>query len=252
MRLFSENELGRILYLAILLLMLGFDFVKPHIEKYAAQVGDSVSIGTFEGSKDTSTNTAKPTKLPSFGKLGSNPSFAAGTQDDRDSPIFQFASKMMAEHEKARAEGREINERLNQHLAFNALLGLPGNENAVGKLATVAAGQSLMPLAVLLLTAVTVPILLWMVTGRVRNIGWHQGAAIAILSVFFLPKALGGLLPFAVAPYTNPLFFLLLVIIGFIPSAGGGWFGDREPVYDLYVPPPRRARRGEFGKRGVE
>lgn len=253
MRLFSENELGRISYLLILILMLGFDFAKPHIEKYAARVGGAVSISAFEGSHDTATITGPPKKLPSFGKLGSNPSFEAAAQDDRNGPIFQFAGKMMAEHEKARAEGVEINERLNRHLVFNALMGLPGNENAVGKMATVAIGQTLMPLVVLLLTTVTVPILLWMVTGRVRNIGWHQSAAYAILAVFFLPKVLGSLMPLALAPFTSPLFFLLLVVIAFIPSAGGGWFGgDPKPVYDLYVPPARRAKPGEFGRRGVE
>lgn len=252
MPMFSTNQLGRLSYVFVLLAMLGFDLAKPHIEGYAARIGDTLSMSAFEGSQQPAPQDTSSKKLPSFDKLGSSPSFAPGAEVNGDGPILQFSTQMMAAHEKARAEGRELTEGATRHLAFNALLGLPGNERATQKMAAVAAGQSIMPIVVLLLTAVTVPVLLWMVTGRVRDIGWSQGVAYAVLGLFFLPKFMGGLLPTSLVHITTPAFFLLLVVIGLIPSAGGGWFGDRKPVYDLYVPPARRARRGEFGKRGVE
>lgn len=251
MRLFLTNELGRLSYLLVLLAMIGFDLAKPHIEGYAARLGDNVSMSAFEDSREAAPQAAAPRKLPSFDKLGSSPSLAPGAVNG-DGPILQFSTQMMAAREKARAEGRELTEGATRHLAFNVLKGLPGNERATEKIATVAAGQSIMPFVVLLLTAVTVPVLIWMVTGRVRDIGWSQGVAYAVLGLFFLPKFMGSLLPTGVLHVTTPAFFLLLVVIGLIPSAGSGWFGDRKPVYDLYVPPTRRARRGEFGKRGVE
>lgn len=252
MQMFSTNELGRLSYLFVLLAMLGFDLAKPHIERYAARIGDTISMSAFEGSQQAAPQDTAPKKLPSFDKLGSSPSFAPGAAVNGDGPILQFSTQMMAAHEKARAEGGELTEGQTRHLAFNALRGLPGNERATEKMAAVASGQSIMPIAVLLLTAITVPVLLWMVTGRVRDIGWSQGVAYALLGLFFLPKLMGSLLPSSVIHIAALAFFSLLGVIGLIPSAGSGWFGDRKPVYDLYVPPARRARRGEFGKRGVE
>ncbi len=187
MRLFLTNELGRLSYLLVLLAMIGFDLAKPHIEGYAARLGDNVSMSAFEDSRGAAPQAAAPRKLPSFDKLGSSPSLAPGAVNG-DGPILQFSTQMMAAREKARAEGRELTEGATRHLAFNVLKGLPGNERATEKIATVAAGQSIMPLVVLLLTAVTVPVLIWMVTGRVRDIGWSQGVAYAVLGLFFLPK----------------------------------------------------------------
>ncbi len=89
-----------------------------------------------------------------------------------------------------------------------------------------------------LLTAVTVPVLIWMVTGRVRDIGWSQGVAYAVLGLFFLPKFMGSLLPTGVLHVTAPAFFLLLVVIGLIPSAGSGGSATVSPSTISMFPQP--------------
>jgi uncharacterized membrane protein YhaH (DUF805 family) len=107
------------------------------------------------------------------------------------------------------------------------------------------------PIAVLAMTAITIIALLWMVSSRLRDIGWPQYYLWILLAPVFLPKFLEIPLTALAAQGLNLLFHAGVVFLALIPREG-----DRSappPSIPTQAPLPMPARRsGQFGRLGTE
>ena len=105
-------------------------------------------------------------------------------------------------------------------------------------------------LAVVIMTAVTIIALLWMVSSRLRDIGWPQYYLWILIAPVFLPRFLEIPLAPLAAQGLNLVFHAGVVVLALIRSEG-----DRpEPPA---ASPAARAvavtrRPGQFGRLGTE
>lgn len=107
------------------------------------------------------------------------------------------------------------------------------------------------PVAVMVMTAITIIALLWMVSSRLRDIGWPQYYLWILIAPVFLPRFLEIPLAPLAAQGLNLVFHAGVVSLALIPSEG-----DRPepPIVPLaaraVAAAPRRS--GQFGRLGSD
>lgn len=184
MTIFGESRLGRLGYVLFLVLMLAFDFGKGPIERHIMTMHDEAAGELM-----------KPRVVKDVDEL------EAGKINGKTMPL------MLKGHEDAirsivnsptKLSKAEIEKRLNEAVKNTPLTFLPNQpvNPEIRQLAAMRSSlESLFPVAVFAMTGITIVCLLWMVSARLRDIGWPQFYLWILLAPVFLPKFLGLSLP---------------------------------------------------------
>ena len=179
MTIFGESRLGRIGYAIMILLMLGFDFAKAPIESYLVRQHDLVAEALLAPRPVMEPTAAERRKIN-----GREMPFMLGAHEDIVRDLVKSGRKMS----KAELEA-EIEKRLKEVSPLSVLsLGTnkstrPDVEELANKRSALAAAY---PIAVVIMTAVTIIALLWMVSSRLRDIGWPQYYLWILIAPVFL------------------------------------------------------------------
>ena len=242
MTIFGESRLGRIGYAIMILLMLCFDFAKAPIEKYLVRQHDLVAEELLA---------PRPVKEPrpvETGKInGREMPFMLKAHEDIIRDVLKSGRKMSSAELKAEIEKRLKNVSPLSILAFETNKpARPHVEKLAAKRLQLAASY---PIAVFIMTALTVIALLWMVSSRLRDIGWPQYYLWILSAPVFLPRFLEIPLAPLAAQGLNLLFHAGIVLLALVPSED-----DEPPAPVVPVPVPQAApakrRPGQFGRLG--
>jgi hypothetical protein len=108
---------------------------------------------------------------------------------------------------------------------------------------------ALYPMAVIAMTAITIITLLWMVSARLRDIGWPQFWLFAIIAPVFLPRLIALPLPGEIVQVLGWLFYAGIAVLAFVPAGG---FASGPPPAAMAVKPVTVQRQpGQFGRLGT-
>lgn len=243
MTIFGDSRLGRIGYAIMILLMLGFDFAKAPIEKYLVRQHDLVAEELLAPRPVKDPVPADARKIN-----GGEMPFMLKAHEDIIRDVLKSGRKMSSAELEAEIERRLKDASPLSILSFET--NKPARSDVrelANKRAALAAAY---PVAVLVMTVVTIVALLWMVSSRLRDIGWPQYYLWILLAPVFLPK----FLEIPVAPLAaqglNLLFHAGVVFLALIPGEA-----DRSapppPAMPTPVPAPARQLR-RFGRLGTE
>lgn len=238
MSLFSTNEVRRTGYLLLFFALLAFDFIKPPVEKYLVHRQDQAQEIAF------APQPATPANIQKHGTAGYDAVIS------RNSPVFRAATIMQSIQQDAREHHKQLSDSELKQAFFRALTSQPENRKAVENEINVQFYNVLYLSTIFLMSGITIVSILWMITGRVRNIGWSQVVAIALIALYFAPAVVGPTLPPLLLKAANPTFFVLAFLLGLIPSQNAG--NDRFPPLPFSAAVPLRPRKpGQFGRLGT-
>ncbi len=214
LKLFQYGACRRSLYLALLVLLIGFDIAKGPIQDYLAATADQArqQIYGYDGPKmrdlhetmisDVRTGTGQMSGVP---------------RDERLSPerVEAHVGNMVATALQMEAKRAVVG---SAHIGALVVLGMIG------------------------LVA-----LIWMVFARVRHIGWPVWVGFAVLAPALLLRLYGAEMTDQVYYGIQYGFFALLVALGFVP----GDFGRAPAIAASPRNPvaPKVRTPGQFGKR---
>ena len=240
MSIFGESRLGRIGYIVIILLMLGFDFAKQPIERYIVRLQDATADELLkprkvmnDGSADVSVINGRP--MP----------FMMQAHED----IVRDIVKSGRKYSKKELEA-VINARLKEtplsftpnHQAPKEVVDLANRHSAL---------MALYPAVVIAMTAITIIAMLWMVSARLRDIGWPQFWLFAIIAPVFLPRFIALPLPAEIVQVLGWIFYAGIAVLALVP-AGGFASGSPPPAAAATVQPVTvRRQAGQFGRLGT-
>jgi len=239
MSIFGESRLGRIGYIVTILLMLGFDFAKQPIERYIVRLQDATAeellkprLVVSDGSADVSVINSRP--MP----------FTMQAHEDIVRDIVKSGRKYSK---------KELEAVINARLKETSLSFTP-NHQAPKEIVDLANRHSLLtafyPAAVIAMTAITIITMLWMVSARLRDIGWPQFWLFAIVAPVFLPRFIALPLPIEVVQVLGWVFYAGIAVLAFVPPGG---FASGSPPSAAVTVNPATVRRqpGQFGRLGT-
>lgn len=237
MTIFGQSRLTRIAYAVLLLLMFGFDFAKDPIEHYIMAEHDQAARELMAPRPASSTGNAGTRQIN-----GQNMPLMFKGQEEVVKQIAASGHKPTAEEmEKLRAAA--------VHGAMQMAMGAAAGD---AETATLVARRSffetLYLVAAIAMTAITVIGLLYMVSSRLRDIGWPQYLLWVLLTPVFLPELIAIPLPAPAIQGIAVFFYGVLLILAFVPGEGT----NPSTRYKLAQPPALAKRRpGQFGKLGT-
>ena len=241
MTIFGDSRLGRFGYVIAVLLMLAFDFVKAPVEQHLMKLHDEVAQEMLAPRPLTDGASTEAGKIN-----GREMPFMLKAHEDIVRDLVRSGRKMSKAELKA-----EIDKRLGQVPPLS-VLGMDPNTSAALEVRTLADRRSelamLFPIMVFAMTAATIVTLLWMVSSRLRDIGWPQSMLWILIAPVFLPKFLQIPLSPLAAQGVGLLFYAGIALLVFVPGAGDGRPPPPMPVQPVAI---RRAR-GRFGRLGVQ
>ncbi len=250
MTIFGQSRLGRIVYAILLVLMFGFDFVKDPIQRFIISQHDEAArqLATSRPHREkpivTTSQTGSPAKgsARNFGNGQQMPLMFKG-QEEKIRQMAASGRKPTAE-DLAQLKGQAVT---------GAIQMLSGSDPEYKETADLVARRStfemLYMFSAIAMTAITIIGLLYMVSSRLRDIGWPQYLLWALLAPVFLPKFLAIPLPAMAIQGIGVFFYGVLLTLAFIPSGGFG-----PPAYRPVTPPRIVVKRkpGQFGRLGTE
>lgn len=242
MTIFGDSRLGRIGYAIMILLMLGFDFAKTPIERYLVRQHDLVAEELLA---------PRPVKDPAPVETreinGREMPFMLKAHEDIIRDLAKSGRRMSKKELEA-----EIEKRLGE-VSPLSILAFETNKPARPEVRQLANRRSELaaayPIAVMAMTAITIIGLLWMVSSRLRDIGWPQYYLWILIAPVFLPRFLELPLAPLAAQGLNLLFHAGVVLLALIPSEGD----HAEPPPVIPAPPQPSVvvhRTGQFGRLG--
>lgn len=241
MTIFGESRLGRIGYAVVLLLMFCFDFGKEPVQRFIMSLHDKAAaeLSTPQPVVDrVQSSTGRQVNAPNM------PLMLKGQEDAVRSMVASGRKPTAADIEKAR--------RATQQAALQAVVGgAPDGDARTARLVGDRASyEMLYVIAAIAMTSITVVGLLWMVSSRLRDIGWPQLLLWALLAPVFLPKFVGLPLPALAVQAITIFFYGVLLVLAFIPGQGSTpIFQAKRP---LPQPVPVRRKPGQFGRLGLD
>jgi hypothetical protein len=251
MFLFANNRVRRVGFILLLLAMIAFDYAKGPIETFMA----NRPLTNHEEASDKT--------VPKFSMLGQQkppalfedvgtPQLKAGRQQDhRDDNILALASAYGKAKAEAERNGRRLTEADTRQILINQLgISNPTLQTTIDANAPLLRDilYIIVGVGMSLLTYVTI---IWMTTGRVRDIGWHQSVSLVVLFCYFAPLVIGSSLPAGLAKLGNPVFLLLTLILAVIPSKPADHGFRLAPARPASPPAPTRRKPGQFGRLGM-
>jgi hypothetical protein len=240
MTIFGESRLGRIGYAIVILLLLGFDFAKAPIERYLVRQHDLVADQLLAPRPVEKVEPARKIN-------GREMPFMLQAHEDIIRDLATSGRKM----NKAQLEA-EIEKRL-KNVSPMSVLAFETNKPVRPEVRQLADIRSQLadayPVAVFIMTAATIIGLLWMVSSRLRDIGWPQYYLWILIAPVFLPRLIEMPLAPIAAQALNLAFHAGVVFLALIPGEG-----DRPapPIVPLTARPTTIQRRpGQFGRLGT-
>lgn len=243
MTIFGNVRLGRIGYAVMIVLMFAFDFGKAPVEQYLVKAHDEVAEQLLAPRPVTDETRAEPSEIN-----GRPMPFMLKAHEDIVRDIVKSGRKMS----KGELEA-EIKRRLAELPPITPLSFTPNTpaseeiKQLHGQRTALAAA---FPIAVLIMTGVTVIALLFMLSARLRDIGWPQYYIWLILAPVFLPKFVNLSLPLVAVQGLGLLFYTAVGLLAFIPPAG-----DRQPTEPAATvarpvprPPAGGSKQAQFGR----
>lgn len=239
MSIFGESRLGRIGYILIVLLMLGFDFAKQPIERYIVRLQDATAEELLKPHKVTSDGSADVSMIK-----GRPMPFMMQAHED----IVRDIAKSGRSYSK-----KELEAVINARLKETPLSFMPNHQapkEVVDLANRHAALAALYPAAVIAMTAITIITMLWMVSARLRDIGRPQFWLFAIVAPVFLPRFIALPLPGEFAQALDWVFYAGIAVLAFVPP--GGFASGSPPPGTVAVKTVTVQRRpGQFGRLGT-
>lgn len=238
MPLFGNHTLGRKGYVIMILVMVAFDFAKGPIEKLSMVPHDLVA---------QQLTSHRPLPKADI----ANQKVVAG---DRNMPLM-FEGQAEAVDAMIRSGKRPTDaemEAFRQETIKSILYNETNGGTKQDGTAALVAGRTLLmtlqPMVALVLTALTIIGLLWMLSGRLRDIGWPSTLMYCILAPVFLPKLLGITMPPLAETIAIGLFYGAIILLALPPfPENSRTESDAAPV----TPSPYAPRKkGQFGKLG--
>jgi hypothetical protein len=241
MTIFGSSKLGRAAYAVLLLLMFAFDFAKDPIANFIMAQHDQaahqlmasrpVSFEKAAAQRQTATGKNMPLMLPS--------------QEEMIKQITASGRKPTPEDmEKLRAA--TVSDAMQLALGGGSLR----DDETAGLAATRSAFEMLYIFAAIAMTAITVVGLLYMVSSRIRDIGWPQYVMWLPLAPVFIPKFISIPLPPFAIQGIGVFFYAVLLTLAFVPGSGSRP-SDRYPMGARPLTTIKR-KPGQFGRRGTE
>ena len=238
MTIFGESRLGRVGYIIACLLMLAFDFAKQPVERYLVAMHDEVADKLLEP------RPAKFEDLQEAGRInGKEMPFMLKGHEDAIRSIVNSPTKLS----KAEIEERLRNAVNNTPLTF--VPNRPIDPEIKQLAATRSSLEMAFPVAVLVMTGITIIGLLWMVSSRLRDIGWPQFYLWILLAPIFVPKFLGLPMPALLLQGISLLFYAAVFGLALIPGEGSR--PTAPPLRMQAAEVPGRKTSGQFGKLGT-
>jgi hypothetical protein len=238
MTIFGDCRLGRISYAIVLVLMVCFDFAKSPVEHFIISMHDVAARELM--APRTTVSDARP--APAETNARSMPLMFKGQEDAVRSIVNSGRKPSPSDMEKLRAA--------TQASIAQAIIDGPDSDPQTKRLAYDRAFfEMLYPIAAIIMTGITVIGLLWMVSSRLRDIGWPQYLLWVLLAPVFLPKFIAIPLSAPAIQGINVFFYGVLLILAFIPTEDTV---PKSPTRQPPVPPVTVKRRpGQFGKLGT-
>ncbi|MGR6465599.1 hypothetical protein [Rhizobium sp. PAMB 3182] len=243
MSLFSGNRLGRAWFIAFFVLLAAFDFAKAPVEKFMVQLQDQESAALMAPTP------LSPEQAEHWKAVETSKRFSNGRQP-KDMPLM-----LRAQEDFVRSDGKmseaEFKARLMEDVATmntNSPAPPPG---LAGHVINRSIYEAIYFWAVIAMTGVTVVGLLYMVTGRVRDIGWTQIVSVFVLALFFAPRHFAPVLPTLVLQATSVAFYLSMIALAVIPTGGNFDFLGGKPQTAPVRQPSIPRKPGQFGRRGT-
>lgn len=243
MTIFGNARLGRVGYAAFLVAMICFDFAKAPVEHYVMTLHD-------QATKDLSSPAVMALKPEANFTINGHqmPLMPKAMQD-----AFREAAK--PGHRNQEADIQKLRE-ATQRSVDEMMAGGPATNPEVARLVDARAFYQILHVVLAIaMTAITVVGLLWMVSGRLRDIGTSQYLLPVLLAPFFVPRLVAVSDPVRLG--ITVFFFAVLLILAFIPAPGSGPLLPRRPpavppVAPTPTAPPVAGRRQavQFGKLG--
>jgi hypothetical protein len=239
MSLFGNHKLGRKGYVIMILVMMAFDFAKGPIEQLSMMPHDLVAQQLSGPHPSPASDIANQRVV--VGDRGM-PLIFDGQARAVDAIVKSGKRPTDAEMEAFRQETIKS-------ILYNKT---NGSTEQSGTAALVAGRTFLMtiqPMVALALTALTIVGLLWMLSGRLRDIGWPPALMYCVLAPVFLPKLLGVTMPPPAETIAMWLFYAAIVLLALPPFPQSGGI---KPQFGPTPQPQHTARKkGQFGKLGT-
>lgn len=238
MTIFGQSRLTRITYAVLLLLMLCFDFAKDPIERLIMAEHDQAARELMAPRSTAGTGTA-----------------VGGEVSGKNMPLMfkgqeEMAKQIAASGRKPTAEDMQNQRAMAAKGAIQMTLGVGANDAATAKLVSRRSFfETLYMVAAIAMTAITVVGLLYMVSSRLRDIGWPQYLLWLLLAPVFLPRFFVIPLPVLAIQGIVIFFYGVLLILAFIPGADSRPSGRCKLAQ---LPAPAKRRPGQFGRLGTQ
>lgn len=238
MTIFGQSRLTRITYAVLLLLMFCFDFAKDPIERLIMAEHDQAARELMAPRPASSVRTA-----------------VGGEVSGKNMPLMfkgqeEMVKQIAASGRKPTAEDMQNIRAMAAKGAMQMTLGVGASDAETAKLvARRSFFETLYMVAAIAMTAITIVGLLYIVSSRLRDIGWPQYLLWVPLAPVFLPRFLAIPLPALAIQGITLFFYGVLLVLAFIPGE------DSSPPtrYKLaQSPTPAKRRPGQFGRLGTQ
>ncbi|MBX4917902.1 hypothetical protein [Rhizobium bangladeshense] len=236
MTIFGQSQLTRITYAVLLLLMFCFDIAKDPIERLIMAEHDQASRELMAPRSTGGTGTA-----------------VGGEVSGKNMPLMfkgqeELVKQIAASGRKPTAEDMQNLRAMAAKGATQMRLRVGASDAETAKLVSRRSFfETLYMVAGIAMTAITIVGLLYMVSSRLRDIGWPQYLLWLLLAPVFLPRFYAIPLPTLAIQGITFFFYGALLVLAFIPGE------DSSPParYKLAQPTPAKRRPGQFGRLGT-
>ncbi|WP_156667114.1 hypothetical protein [Rhizobium bangladeshense] len=236
MTIFGQSRLTRITYAVLLLLMFCFDIAKDPIERLIMAEHDQASRELMAPRSTGGTGTA-----------------VGGEVSGKNMPLMfkgqeELVKQIAASGRKPTAEDMQNLRAMAAKGATQMTLRVRASDAETAKLVSRRSFfETLYMVAGIAMTAITIVGLLYMVSSRLRDIGWPQYLLWLLLAPVFSPRFFAIPLPTLAIQGITFFFYGALLVLAFIPGE------DSSPParYKLAQPTPAKRRPGQFGRLGT-
>lgn len=241
MTIFGASKLGRAAYAILMLLMFGFDFAKDPIANFIMAQHDEAARQLMAPRPQ---NTEQPTAQQQK-STGKNMPLMLPGQEEMIKEIAASGRKPTPEDmEKLRAAT------LSGAMQLATGAGTSRSSETAALAARRSTFETLYMLAMIAMTAITVVGLLYMVSSRIRDIGWPQYVMWVPVAPVFIPKFISIPLPPFAIQGIGVFFYAVLLMLALVPGSGSRP-SDRYPIGARPLTTIKR-KPGQFGKLGTE
>jgi uncharacterized membrane protein YhaH (DUF805 family) len=242
MTIFGQSRLGRLGYALMLLLLFGFDFVKQPIERYVVALQDAADADVL--APIPVADRAPEVAQDGAGRInGKEMPFMMSAHEDIVRDMVKRAGTMSKEQVKAEIERRLQAAGPITPFSFQGNKPVPAErKQAISRQSQLA---GLYPVVAIGMLAISVVGLLWMVSSRLRDIGWPQYYLLVLIAPVFLAKYVPVPAEPMLALAISLLFYAGIILLALVPREDD----DDGMVLSAIAQDTISKRRNGFGQR---